>query len=69
MAGMSAEPPDSDERSVGESLVDSGQQAGTRESEGERGRRGEHAGPLAIARHVKDDGRALILYTDQRDPA
>ncbi|HEV3035053.1 MAG TPA: hypothetical protein VGX72_09710 [Solirubrobacteraceae bacterium] len=22
-------------------------------------------GPLAIARHVKDDGRALILYSEQ----
>ncbi len=26
----------------------------------------EHVGPVAIARYVKDDGRALILYT--RDP-
>ena len=23
----------------------------------------ERIGPIAIARHVKDDGRALILYT------
>jgi len=23
----------------------------------------EHVGPLAIARHVKDDGRALVIYT------
>jgi hypothetical protein len=26
----------------------------------------EHIGPLAIARYVKDDGRALIVYT--REP-
>jgi hypothetical protein len=36
------------------------------ESAGEGGRK-EHApercGPLAVERHVKDDGRALILYT------
>jgi hypothetical protein len=25
----------------------------------------EHIGPVAIARHVKDDGRALILYSEQ----
>jgi hypothetical protein len=25
----------------------------------------ERIGPLAIARHVKDDGRALILYSEQ----
>ncbi|HEV3283595.1 MAG TPA: hypothetical protein VG010_05280 [Solirubrobacteraceae bacterium] len=24
----------------------------------------ERFGPLAVERHVKDDGRALILYTD-----
>jgi len=33
----------------------------------DEGRREEHAqerfGPLAVERHVKDDGRALILYT------
>jgi hypothetical protein len=29
----------------------------------------ERAGPLAIARHLKDDGRALILYTHaEREP-
>jgi hypothetical protein len=25
----------------------------------------ERIGPVAIARHVKDDGRALILYSEQ----
>jgi hypothetical protein len=29
-------------------------------------RNGERSGPVAIARHVKSDGRALILYT--REP-
>jgi hypothetical protein len=28
----------------------------------------ERCGPVAIARHVKDDGRALILYTHTREP-
>ena len=27
--------------------------------------RPERIGPLEIARHVKDDGRALILYTER----
>jgi hypothetical protein len=30
----------------------------------------EHIGPVAIARYVKDDGRALIVYTrEPRAPA
>jgi hypothetical protein len=28
----------------------------------------ERCGPVAIARHVKDDGRALILYTRVEPP-
>jgi hypothetical protein len=28
----------------------------------------ERCGPIAIARHVKDDGRALILYTRDDPP-
>ena len=37
---------------------------------GERERAGERVGALTIARCVKDDGRALILYTrDRRRPA
>jgi hypothetical protein len=31
-------------------------------------RPGERIGPVAIARHVKDDGRALILYSRERQP-
>jgi hypothetical protein len=63
---MSAEPPDSGERSLGGNPADTGERADMRESESEHGGRGEHAGPLAIARHVKDDGRALILYSDDQ---
>jgi hypothetical protein len=29
----------------------------------ERADETERIGPVAVARHVKDDGRALILYT------
>jgi len=37
---------------------------------GEQERAGERVGALTIARYVKDDGRALILYTrDRRRPA
>jgi hypothetical protein len=28
----------------------------------------ERSGPIAIARYVKDDGRALILYTRDEPP-
>jgi hypothetical protein len=36
----------------------------------DRGAGDEHIGPVAIARYVKDDGRALIVYTrDPRAPA
>jgi hypothetical protein len=57
MAGNPAEPPPSDRRSG----VDG--QADARARGGERGPQEEHSGPVAVARHVKDDGRALILYT------
>jgi hypothetical protein len=44
-----------------------GAQAGKR---GEAEQTDEHTGPVVIARHVKSDGRALILYTrDPRPPA
>jgi hypothetical protein len=61
MAGKPAEPPPSDRPSGFDDQAD----APTRG--GERGPQDEHSGPVAIARHVKDDGRALILYT--RDDA
>jgi len=28
---------------------------------------GERQGPVVIARHLKDDGRALLLYTRRED--
>jgi hypothetical protein len=41
----------------------------SRELVTEPAREGEHVGPVAIARHVKADGRALILYTRDAPPA
>lgn len=55
MAGTPAEPPDSSQASTG-----------GRKHEGGPARDEERAGPVAIARHVKDDGRALILYARDR---
>ncbi|MGD0452489.1 MAG: hypothetical protein ABSB69_02730 [Solirubrobacteraceae bacterium] len=34
-----------------------------------RGGQSERTGPVAIARHVKDDGRALIIYTRDTHPS
>ncbi|MCW3020289.1 MAG: hypothetical protein JWN10_2597 [Solirubrobacterales bacterium] len=55
MAGKPAEPPHSGRASTG-----------PREQHGELTGSGEREGPLAVERHVKDDGRALILYRDVR---
>ncbi|HEY2283298.1 MAG TPA: hypothetical protein VGH60_07095 [Solirubrobacteraceae bacterium] len=30
-------------------------------------KRSEHFGPIVLTRHVKDDGRALIVYERTRD--
>ncbi len=60
MAGNPTEPTPSGESS------ELGRQTGPGEQQEERARAGQRVGPLAIARHVKDDGRALILYT--REP-
>jgi hypothetical protein len=46
--------------SSGKGPVDSPQQ------DDESATPGERLGPVAIARHVKVDGRALILYTVER---
>jgi hypothetical protein len=35
---------------------------------GERADPDERFGPVTLARHAKDDGRALILYTHRRAP-
>ncbi len=52
MVGKPAEPPPAGRSEIG-----------WREEEGGHEQRGERVGSVAIARHVKDDGRALILYT------
>jgi hypothetical protein len=40
-----------------------GSASGTSGVDGAHQEPGERVGPLAIARHVKGDGRALILYS------
>ena len=41
-----------------------------RESPAEESQPGERYGPIVITRHVKEDGRALLLYTrSAREPA
>jgi len=35
---------------------------------GHRSEREERVGPVTIVRHVKDDGRALIIYTRDTHP-
>ncbi len=62
MAGKPAEPPPSD-RPPG---IDD--QADAHAPGGEREPQHECSGPVAIARYVKDDGRALILYTRDEHP-
>ncbi len=42
---------------------------GARPGADERAQPAERYGPLALARHVKDDGRALLLFTRaEREP-
>jgi len=55
MAGPAAESPEPGRASTG-----------PRQREAALGMPGEREGPLAVERHVKDDGRALILYWDTR---
>jgi hypothetical protein len=62
MAGNPAEPPPSDRPSELDGLAEAHARGG------ERGPQDERVGPVAIARHVKDDGRALILYTREHPP-
>ena len=52
---MPAKPPDS--------AAARGSESATSGAVGGRLEPGERVGPLAIARHVKGDGRALILYS------
>jgi hypothetical protein len=63
MAGETPEPPP-----VGQEPDDEHRSA-PHERSTEPAREGEHVGPVAIARHVKSDGRALILYTRDAPPA
>jgi hypothetical protein len=52
MAGEPAEPPPPGQPSHSEERIDVP----------------ERTGPIAIARHLKDDGRVLILYTRDEQP-
>ncbi|HTC71858.1 MAG TPA: hypothetical protein VK655_03150 [Solirubrobacteraceae bacterium] len=61
MAGKPAEPPHPGQRPVGEEPL-----ATSAGSEPPEEREREHTGPVAIERYLKDDGRALILYSDER---
>ncbi len=58
------DPPD--RRALGDRPIETARQTGPHKPQGGEGTGGEHLGPVAIARHVKEDGRALILYA--RDP-
>jgi hypothetical protein len=40
----------------------------TRQKADGKDKRSENLGPIALTRHVKDDGRALLLYTLQAQP-
>jgi hypothetical protein len=76
MAGKRAEPPDPEElERSGDSAPGDGSPRDREQLEdlerayarsGDELVRDERTGPVKIARHVKDDGRALIVYT--RDP-
>jgi|GEM_PF-1571831 hypothetical protein len=74
MAGDPAEPPPSGQRREIEQLPGQRDHEGRREPQDGRAGRAkrvgpdERVGPVAIARHVKDDGRALILYTREEQP-
>ena len=61
MAGKPAEPPQPGHRAIGAQELATGASVERRAL--------EHTGPIAIERYVKDDGRALILYFDERTAA
>ncbi|HTA31904.1 MAG TPA: hypothetical protein VK721_00625 [Solirubrobacteraceae bacterium] len=64
MAGKPAEPPHPGHRPVGAEPLATGVSEDRHRRTDEREL--EHTGPIAIERYVKDDGRALILYFDER---
>jgi hypothetical protein len=66
MAGKPAEQPPSGERSQTDRRADARTEG--RESEGRHQLGDGRVGPLAMSRYEKDDGRALILYVDDRPP-
>jgi hypothetical protein len=63
MAGQTPEPPPAGQR------PGSDRQTEHREHDDEPAVEHEHIGPISIERHVKADGRALILYTRDAPPA
>jgi len=66
MADTPPDQPDRGQRPLSEAHVESARQTGRHEPQGGEAAGGERVGPVAIARHVKDDGRALILYARDR---
>lgn len=64
MVGKPAEPPQPGQRPAGGEAPATGGTGAPRPRTD--GREREHTGPVAIERFVKDDGRALILYCDER---
>jgi hypothetical protein len=71
MAGQTPDPPRASRQpDTGEPT---GQQPAPREHDGQPARadhgESDRIGPVAIARHVKADGRALILYTRDTPPS
>jgi hypothetical protein len=60
MAGKPAEPPDLGQRPAAATPLAAGA------SDGPPADQREHTGPVTFKRYVKDDGRALILYCEQR---
>ena len=62
MAGKPAEPLHPGQRPLGAEPLAPGASDGRPAREREL----EHTGPVAFKRYVKDDGRALILYFDER---
>jgi hypothetical protein len=64
MAGKPAEPPHPGQRPAGEEPLATSASSARRTRADER--EVEHTGPVAIERYVKDDGRALILYSYER---
>jgi hypothetical protein len=61
MPSSGEDPPSSERSEAGRTGADREHRAGIEQAE-----RGESLGPVRFTRHVKRDGRALILFTDDR---